>query len=124
MTSKKIDSPAALDALRDQAKAQIDLRTGPKDVRITVHMGTCGIAAGARDVLVQLAHELGEAQFECVTLRQSGCVGRCDQEPMLTLTDKSGHEFHYGNLDKEKVRQIIQEHAIGGNPIIDYLVKM
>ena len=121
--TKKITNIEDLKSLRERAKEEIDLRTGPKDMQITIHMGTCGIAAGARDVLTQLADELGRASVDTVTLRQSGCVGLCDQEPMLTLTDRSNKSFVYGKLNQEKVRKIVQEHVLGGNPVIPYMVK-
>lgn len=119
---EKIKSPKDLLALREQAKAEIDLRTGPKEMLITVHMGTCGIAAGARDVLKNLALELERASVSTVTLRQSGCAGLCDREPMLTLTDKGGKEYRYGKLDAERVRTIVQEHVVNGHPVMDYLI--
>lgn len=121
--SKKITSAADLKNLQERAKSEIDLRTGPKDMQITVHMGTCGIAAGARDVLAQLIAELGQASVDTVTLRQSGCLGLCDQEPMFTLTDRSGKSYVYGKLSKEKVHSIVQEHVLGANPVIRYIVK-
>ena len=121
--AKRITSPQDLMHLRDQAKADIDLRAGPKEMQITVHMGTCGIAAGAREVLGQLAEELSAAGVEKVTLRQSGCLGLCDQEPLLTLTDESSEVFLYGRLDKQKAHDIVHQHVLGGNPVIDYLVK-
>ena len=120
--AKRIGSPADLAALREKAKAEIDLRTGPKDLRITVHMGTCGIAAGARDVLTHLAAELSEASVENVTLGQSGCAGLCDQEPMLTLTDKTGKEFRYGKLTQGKIHEIVRDHILSGKPATAYLL--
>jgi NADP-reducing hydrogenase subunit HndB len=119
---KKITSPQDLNRLRDQAKADVDLRTGDKDIRITVHMGTCGIAAGARDILAELTASLIQSGVETVTIRQSGCLGLCDQEPMFTLTERSGREYCYGGLDKNKVREIVREHVLGGNPVTSYIV--
>lgn len=119
---KKIKSPEDLRSLRDKARAEVDLRTGLKEMQITVHMGTCGIAAGARDILSRLADELTDASLENVSLRQSGCLGLCDQEPMLTVTDKSGENFVYGKLDKNKVHGIVREHVLGGSPVKNYLV--
>jgi NADP-reducing hydrogenase subunit HndB len=118
----RITSPDALKSLREKVQKEIDLRTGAKDIRITVHMGTCGIAAGARDVLTQLATELSGESIDNVTLRQSGCAGLCDQEPMMTLSDKEGRDFRYGKLDKNKVREIIEGHVQGGNPVTKYLI--
>ena len=120
--TEKIKSPQDLRALRERAKAQIDLRGGPKEMQITVHMGTCGIAAGARDVLASLASELEKGAVDTVTLRQSGCAGLCDREPMLTLADKTGHDYRYGKLNAERVRRIVQEHVIDGAPVMEYLI--
>jgi len=120
---KKVRSPEELNALRERAKAEIDLRVGSKDMAILVHMGTCGIAAGARDVLAQLAQELADGRVDNVTLRQSGCAGLCDQEPMMTVTDQAGTEFHYARLDKKKVHEIVRDHVLGGKPVPDYLIR-
>ena len=119
----KITSPEALKALRDKTRSEIDLRTGAKDIRITVHMGTCGIAAGARDVLGFLTDELAKASVSNVTLRQSGCAGLCDYEPMITLSDKGGKDYTYGKLDKRKVAQIVRQHVLAGLPVADCIIK-
>jgi len=57
-----------------------------------------------------------------VTLRQTGCAGLCDREPMMTVTDKDGQQYRYGKLDANKVRRIVQDHVIGGHPVIDHLI--
>ena len=121
--AKRIGSPQDLRDLRDSARAETNLRGGPKDIQITVHMGTCGIAAGARDILAQLAEELHLASVQNVTLKRSGCLGLCDQEPMFTLIDKTGAKFLYGKLDKKKVHEIVREHVLGGKPVVDYTLK-
>ncbi|HUT13372.1 MAG TPA: (2Fe-2S) ferredoxin domain-containing protein [Thermoguttaceae bacterium] len=120
---KKIASRQDLEALRQKARSEVDLRTGPKEIQITVHMGTCGIAAGGREVLSELADALSDITQEKVDLRKSGCLGRCDQEPMMTVTEQSGAKFLYGNLDKKKVREIVQEHILGGQPVRNYIVE-
>ena len=120
---RKIRSREDLRHLKDEAGAELDVRTGPKEMQITVHMGTCGIAAGAREVLSELAEELSRASHEDVSLRKSGCLGLCDQEPMITVTEPSGDEIRYGRLNKQKVREIVQEHILSGRPVKNYLVK-
>ena len=121
--SGKISSPQDLLKLRDQTRSSLDARSGPKDIRITVHMGTCGIAAGARDVMAELVSELDVKSIENVTIRQSGCIGLCDQEPMLTLTDKAGRNFLYVNLDRGKVRRIVAEHLVSDRPVRAYIME-
>jgi (2Fe-2S) ferredoxin len=98
----------------------MELRGGPKEKQVIVHMGTCGIAAGARDILTELVAELDRRAVSDVTVRQSGCIGLCDEEPMLTLTDHDGRSFLYVNLTKDKVREIVTGHLIEGTPVEAY----
>ncbi len=121
--SERINSPKDLLKLREAARGQIDLRGGPKESQVVVHMGTCGIAAGARDVVAELAAELDKAGVTTVTVRQSGCLGLCDQEPMLTYTDKAGRNFLYVELTREKVREIVAAHLVKGTPVEKYIMK-
>jgi NADP-reducing hydrogenase subunit HndB len=121
--SAKINNPEDLKKLRDQARGEVDVRCGPKEIRITVHMGTCGIAAGARDILAELSEQLAGAGVENVTLHHSGCLGLCDQEPMLTLSDKTGSDFLYVRLNREKARQIVASHVLEGKPVQEYILE-
>jgi (2Fe-2S) ferredoxin len=121
--SAKITSVEELRKLREQARGQVDLRSGPKENRITVHMGTCGIAAGARDILAALADELGKASVGNVTLRQSGCIGLCDQEPMLTYTDKAGRDYLYVELTRQKAREFVTSHILADRPVAKYILE-
>ena len=120
--AERIRSPQDLSARREQAQAGVALRGDPKPNQITVHMGTCGIAAGAREVLTTLVTELDRADVDSVTLRQSGCAGLCDREPMLTLQDSSGQEYRYGQLNAERIRRILEEHVLGDSPVMEYLI--
>ena len=71
-------------------------------------MGTCGIAAGARDIVAELVSEL-DSEMRCrpSPCASPGCIGLCDQEPMLTYTDKAGRNFLYVNLTRDKVREFV-----------------
>ncbi len=121
--TKRITSPKDLKALQEKARGEIDLRSGEKEMRITVHMGTCGIAAGARDILTALMNALTAVSASNVSIQQTGCAGLCDQEPMLTLTDKAGGAFRYGRLDKQKIGEIVREHVLRGQPVVEYMIK-
>jgi len=121
--SEKISSVEELKKLREQVRGQVDLRGGAKENRVTVHMGTCGIAAGARDILAALADELVKSSIGNVTLRQSGCIGLCDQEPMMTYTDSSGRDYLYVQLNRAKVRDIVASHILAGKPVAEYILE-
>jgi NADP-reducing hydrogenase subunit HndB len=118
----KLKSAKDLEALREKVRSDIEIREGPKEIQITVHMGTCGIAAGARTILNKLAEELAQAGVGNVTLKQSGCLGLCDREPMFTLKDAGGAEYRYGNLDGDKVTEIVRRHVIGKEPVSAFLI--
>ncbi len=120
----KITSPADLLARAKKAKEAVDLRAGAKPVQVTVHMGTCGIAAGAREVLAAFLAELHAAGLDNVSLHQAGCAGLCEKEPMITLTFEDGGVYHYGLLeDAAMIKEIVQKHIVGGTPVEDYLIK-
>jgi NADP-reducing hydrogenase subunit HndB len=120
----KIKSPADLLALAAKAKAGIDLRSGAKEIKVTVHMGTCGIAAGAREVVVDFISEVADAKLDNVTIHQSGCAGLCEMEPMATVEFADGPVFHYGHLEgHESVHEIVTSHLVAGSPVSAYLIK-
>jgi NADP-reducing hydrogenase subunit HndB len=121
--ANRISSPADLKAVKAKALADIELRNGKKDMRVTVHMGTCGIAAGAREILAEIMDGVRSANADNVTIQQAGCAGLCDQEPMVTVTDKSGNSFIYGRLDKNKVRRIVDEHVLRGNEVQELKIR-
>ena len=119
--SDRITNPQELLKLRDKARSAVELRGGPKEKQVIVHMGTCGIAAGARDVLAELVSELDKKSVHNLTVRQSGCIGLCDQEPMLTYKDSSGREYLYVHLDRPKAARIVSEHVMAGSPVSELL---
>ena len=121
--NEKITSPQDLLTLRDKARGKVELRSGPKESQVVVHMGTCGIAAGARDVIAELISELDRKSVQTVTVRQSGCIGLCDQEPMLTYTDKEGRSFLYVKLTPEKVKKFVAGHIVAGTPVANYIME-
>ena len=119
----RITSPDQLKNLAAKAKADIDLRDGRKDTQVTVHMGTCGIAAGARGIVAAFMTELTANGVSSASLHQSGCAGLCEEEPMATITLADGTLYRYGLLDKDKVHAIVTTHLAGGTPVAEYLIK-
>jgi len=119
----KITSPDQLLARAEKAKADIDLRQGRKETQVTIHMGTCGIAAGARDVAAGFMTEMAAAGVTSVSLHQSGCAGLCEEEPMATVTMADGTMYRYGLLDKDKVQAIVRNHLVDGTPVDAYLIQ-
>jgi len=87
-----------------------------------VHLGECGVAAGARDVIHQFAEVLDRENLHEIALCRGDCTDQCDHEPMVTLRDASGAEFRYGKLDRSKIEEIVREHVQNGTPVGRYLI--
>lgn len=96
------------------------LREGGFRVKITVHMGTCGIAAGARPIMNTVMEEIGKAGIKDVAVTTSGCAGLCSQEPMATIELTGEPPVKYIALTEDKMRKIFAEHVVGGKPVKEY----
>lgn len=109
-----------LKKIKESLKGTVNLRDGQHRVKITVHMGTCGIAAGARKIMDALFTRLEESGADDIMLTTSGCAGLCNHEPMLTVEVKDTTPVKYINLNDKKVLQIFDEHVMNNNPVADY----
>jgi NADP-reducing hydrogenase subunit HndB len=109
-----------LKRIKESMKGTVNLREGTHRIKITVHMGTCGIAAGARKVMDALLDKLNESGATDIILTTSGCAGLCNHEPMITVEDRETAPIKYVNLDGEKAARIFDEHVMAGNPVADY----
>ncbi len=109
-----------LEKIRDKARRTAILREGKARTRITVHMGTCGIAAGARDVLTMLLKEIETKKIDDVIVTTSGCAGLCSREPMATVEIPGKAPVKYVDLNGEKIKKILHEHVMKGNLVMEY----
>ena len=109
-----------LQDIRERARRTTLLREGAGRVKITVHMGTCGIAAGARDVMDSLLDEIGKKKVRDVIVTTSGCAGLCNREPMATVELKDQPPVKYVHLTPAKMRRILVEHVLGGQVVTEY----
>jgi NADP-reducing hydrogenase subunit HndB len=107
--------------IRDRTRHDTTLRQGAGRVKITVHMGTCGIAAGAREIMTAVINELERLGLHDVLVTNSGCAGLCSQEPMMTLeTVSETAPMKYVQLTPAKVKAILESHVVKGQPVIEY----
>ncbi len=109
-----------LEKIRDKARRTSSLRQNKARARVTVHMGTCGIAAGARKILTALLEEVGKKNLDDVIVTTSGCAGLCSREPMATVEIEDKPPVKYVDLTKEKIKKILNEHIIKGNIVKEY----
>ncbi len=106
--------------IRERTKAMTIVREGAGRAKVTVHMGTCGIAAGAREIMESLLDEVGKKKVRDVIVTTSGCAGLCNREPMATVELKDQPPVKYVNLTPEKMRRILVEHVLGGRVVKEF----
>jgi NADP-reducing hydrogenase subunit HndB len=106
--------------MREEAKKGVYLREGQFRGKVVVHMGTCGIAAGARGILASLVDTLHAKGVTDVSVTTSGCAGLCSMEPMMTVEMKDEAPVKYGKLTAEKARRVFEEHVLGGHIATEY----
>jgi NADP-reducing hydrogenase subunit HndB len=109
-----------LDKISQRVKRTTLLREGAGRAKITVHMGTCGIAAGARKIMSTLMEEIENNNADDVILTNSGCAGLCSKEPMITVELKDEAPIKYVDLTPEKTQKIFVEHVLGGKIVEEY----
>jgi NADP-reducing hydrogenase subunit HndB len=103
-----------LKKIKEKTSKDTSLRYGAATVKITVHMGTCGIAAGAREVMNSLMEEMGSTEREDIRVVTSGCLGMCSSEPNVTVEVKDEKPVVYKEIDSNKMRQIFKRHVLKG----------
>jgi (2Fe-2S) ferredoxin len=111
-----------LEAIREQAKQMTGIREGKPQTKVIVGMGTCGIAAGARDTMKAILDELGKRNLTEVTVAQTGCLGLCEQEPIVEVEIPAQPRIIYGKVSAERARQIIAKHIVNGNMIGEWVI--
>ncbi len=109
-----------LDKISQKVRKTTLLREGAGRAKIVVHMGTCGIAAGAREIMNALLDEFEKKNITDVILTSSGCAGLCSNEPMATVELKDEAPVKYIDLTPEKIRKILSEHVMGGKVVSEY----
>ena len=117
MSNIKVEDLARI---KEQVRHTTLLREGAGRVKITVHMGTCGIAAGARKIMDALLKVFEERDIKDVILTTSGCAGLCSREPMATVELAGQAPVKYVDLTDTKIREIFERHVMGGKVVTEY----
>lgn len=112
--------PEDLVKIAERMRRQTVLRDGAGRAKVTVHMGTCGISAGARKIMSALLASIDQLSVDDVILTTSGCAGLCSREPMMTVELKDQAPVKYVDLDEEKTRKIFSDHVIGGKIVTEH----
>ena len=111
-------------AIRDKTRKNMTVRedTGDSKIRVVVGMATCGIAAGARPVLNAFVDEIATRDVKGVSVQQTGCIGMCQYEPIVEVTEPGKEKVTYVKMTPEKAVRVVNDHIVNGNPVAEFTV--
>lgn len=121
----KIKSLDELKKLKEEVKSKVNVREQGDNIeqltQIKVAMATCGIASGAREIMDYLVDELAEQGIDNVVVTQTGCMGYCYAEPTIEVTVPGTEPVVYGDVTKEKAKEIVEKHIKNGE-LVDGII--
>jgi NADP-reducing hydrogenase subunit HndB len=116
-------SLAELEAIRQKTLSKVGTRVeGDDEIRVVVGMATCGIAAGARPVMLKFVEEAQKRNLNNVTVSQTGCIGMCRLEPMLDVIVPGKEKVTYVKVNPDMVSRIVAEHIVNGRVVTEYTI--
>ena len=121
MTHMKIKSLEDLKKIRESSRDLTSARSGGETV-IIVGMGTCGIAAGAREVLTAILDEIAKHNIQDVNVTQTGCIGMCEQEVLVDVVKTGQPRISYGKVTPDFIPTLIAEHVVNGRIVEDHVI--
>jgi NADP-reducing hydrogenase subunit HndB len=119
-----IKSLDELKRIREEALQKKQLKAAPGNIQVIVAMGTCGIAAGARDTMKSVLSYLETEKVSGVTVTQTGCMGLCEQEPIVQLVLGDQPKIMYGKVDPQVVQKIMNQHVQNGQPVKENIIQI
>ena len=117
-----IKSLEELKRVREEALQKKQMKAAAGNVQVIVAMGTCGIAAGARDTMKSVLNYIETNNLSGVSVTQTGCIGMCEQEPILQVVVGENPKVTYGKVNVEVAEQIMKQHVQNGLPVKDYVL--
>jgi NADP-reducing hydrogenase subunit HndB len=111
-----------LKKIREEALKKREIKSAPGSIQIVVGMGTPGIAAGARETLKEILGIIEEKHLTNITVRQTGNIGMDSLEPIVQVVIGEAAPVTYGKVTPFVMRQIMEQHVLGGKVVSDYVV--
>ncbi len=111
-----------LQEIRKRTLDTINVRKDRSGTRVVVGMATCGIAAGARPVLLAVIDEVKNNNLSDVVVAQTGCIGMCRLEPILEVYKPGEEKVTYVKVTESKAKRIMNEHVILGKVVDEYTI--
>ena len=106
--------------IKESTIRAMNLQDSDYDTKILVHMGTCGIAAGAAKVLDAVKEEVGRQEQTQIMVVPTGCFGMCSSEPNVTVELQDKEPILYQHMDGKKMRQVFKRHVLEGEVQTDF----
>jgi len=116
----RLKSLDELRKLRDQVQGELTSRV-ETGTTIIIGMGTCGIAAGARETMRAVIEELHKRDIEA-HVKTVGCIGMCAREPLVDIEQAGQPRVTYGNITADRVSELIEQHLVNGQIVQDWVV--
>ena len=119
-----IKSLEELKRVREEALQKKQLKAVPGNIQVIIAMGTCGIAAGARDTMKSVLNYIETEKVSGVTVTQTGCIGLCEQEPIVQIVLGDQAKVVYGKVDAQVAQQIMKQHVQNGLPVKENIIQV
>ena len=113
-----------LKKLREEAIEKRNLKTAEGRAQVIVGMGTCGIAAGARDTMKAILEYIESQSLNGIIVTQTGCIGLCEKEPIVQVVVGGQAKVTYGKVNPTVARRIMKEHVVAGEPVKDFVIPL
>ena len=117
-----IKSLEDLKRLREEALEKRKAKATAGHTQIVVGMGTCGIAAGARETMKAILDLIEEKNLSDIIVTQTGCIGLCEWEPIVEVSVGGSPKVTYGKVSADKARQIVEKHVLEGVTVSELLI--
>lgn len=111
-----------LEEIRKNTLDTINLRKDRSGTRVVIGMATCGIAAGARPVLLTIMDEIKKHNLADVVVAQTGCIGLCRLEPIVEVYRPGEEKVTYVKMNPSKAIRVINEHVMKGKIVEQYTI--
>lgn len=117
-----IKSLEDLKRVREEALEKRKAKSTSGVAQVTVAMGTCGIAAGARDTMKAILNYIEANHVSGVVVTQTGCIGLCEREPIVQVTIGDQPKITYGKVTAYVAELIMKDHVQGGKTVAEFVV--
>ena len=119
-----IKSLEDLKKIKEEALAKRKITETSGATQVIVGMGTCGIAAGARETMKAVLDFIEEKNLPNIVVTQTGCIGLCEQEPILQVVSGEKEKVTYGKVNAEVARRVMEEHVLEGHVVSENVISV